>query len=71
MAKQSISVAIEAELLAEAQANRVDLSQALEDRLRELLTRERAWRLAHRGAIDSYNEYIARNGIFGEEFRRF
>jgi len=32
-------------------------------------TREHEWRRQNRKFIDSYNAYIHRNGVFGEEFQ--
>lgn len=47
----------------------MDRSQFLEQELRDALKDERGrrWAAQNKQFIDSYNAYIERNGVFGEE----
>jgi antitoxin CcdA len=67
--KVSIPLEIDEGLLAEAKAMDMDLSQLFEEELRERVKdqRGRRWAEENREFIDSYNAYIERNGVFGEE----
>jgi antitoxin CcdA len=71
--KRATNVSIDEELLNLARELGINLSQTLEQRLREITKaeRERRWREENRAAIEAYNQYIERNGIFGEEFREW
>lgn len=70
-AKRSVNVSIDSEVLAAAKAQRINLSQALEDELRKRTeeARARAWRDENRAALESHNRYIAENGIWSEKYR--
>jgi antitoxin CcdA len=69
--KRSVNLSINAEILEAAKAQGINLSQTLEDALAKLTqeAREAKWREENREFIDSYNAYIERNGVFGEEFQ--
>ena len=71
--KQSVELSIDAELLAEAQALKLDLSILLEKRLDELVqaSKETAWLEENREAIEEYNERVRLRGVFGARLRRF
>ncbi|HUJ03223.1 MAG TPA: type II toxin-antitoxin system CcdA family antitoxin [Rhizomicrobium sp.] len=64
-----MNVSVDAEILKVAKEMRLNLSQALEDALRRLTEEERARRFyeENKEHFDSYNAYIERNGVFGEE----
>ncbi len=68
--KRAVNVSIDAEILKVAKEMKINLSQAFEETLRERTKDERIrrWREENKDAIDSYNAYIERNGVFGEEF---
>ncbi|HUH83556.1 MAG TPA: type II toxin-antitoxin system CcdA family antitoxin [Stellaceae bacterium] len=70
-AKRSANLSIDAALLREARALDINLSQALEQRLVELVRDEkrRRWRAENEAAIADYNERVGRDGIFS--WRRF
>jgi antitoxin CcdA len=72
-AKTPVNLSIDGQLLTAAREARINLSAALEGRLRELLREDarNRWVAENRAAIDAYNERIERDGIFGEEYRRF
>src|ERR1700689_1864383 len=67
--KRATNVSIDAEILAEAKAMKINLSQTLEDELRKQVksAREAKWREENREAIESQNPLIERAGVFGEE----
>lgn len=69
--KRAVNVSVDAEILAAAKAQGINLSQALEEELRKRTqeARETKWREQNRKFIESYNAYIDRNGVFGEEFQ--
>jgi antitoxin CcdA len=69
--KRAANVSIDAELLAEAKAMGIVLSQTLEDALRTKVREEKVRRFGeeHREAIESYNKFIEENGIWSETFR--
>ncbi len=69
--KKSVNVSVDAEILAAAKEAGINLSKTLEKRLRALTqeAREEKFRQEIRPNIESYNAYIERNGIFGEEFQ--
>jgi antitoxin CcdA len=71
--KRAVNVTIDAEILAAAKAQGINLSQTLEDELRKRTqqARDAKFREENREAIDSFNRFIEKNGIFGEEFRNW
>jgi antitoxin CcdA len=72
-AKKPTNVSIDRDLLLDARALNINLSQALEDRLIELIraARENRWLAENEGAIADYNDRIERAGVFGDTVRRF
>ena len=71
--KKSVNLSIDGKLLAAAREARINLSETLEGRLIEVLRQDARsrWMAENRAAIDAYNERIEREGVFGEEYRRF
>jgi antitoxin CcdA len=69
--KRATNVSIDAEILAEAKAMKINLSQTLEDELRKQVktAREAKWREENKDVVESYNRLIERAGVFGEEFQ--
>lgn len=69
--KRAANVSIDADILAEAKALKINLSQTLEDELRRRVREEKAQRFheEHREAINSYNRFIEEHGIWSEKFR--
>jgi len=69
--KRSVNLSINEEILEAAKAQGINLSQTLEEVLAKLTqeAREAKWREENREFIESYNAYIERNGVFGEEFQ--
>ena len=71
--KKAVNLSINAELLAEAKAAGINLSETLESALSKDLneSRWRKWREENRAAIEAYNEFIAEHGLLSDEWRGF
>ena len=71
--KKSTNLSINSDLLRQAKESRINLSQALELRLAELLREEkcRSWQEENREAIEDYNRRIEARGTFSDGVRRF
>src|SRR6266566_1655289 len=71
--KRAVNLRIDAEILAAAKAQGINLSQALEEELRRLTkkARETKWQEENREAFESYNRFIAEHGIWSEKYRRW
>lgn len=69
--KKSVNLSVDAEVLSVAKELGINLSQVLESELRKLTEDARVakWSRENKAHIDSYNAYIERNGVFGEEFQ--
>lgn len=71
--KKSTNLSINSDLLRAAKESRINLSQALEKRLVEMLReeRERQWLEENQEAIRAYNNRIESSGAFSDGLRRF
>ncbi len=71
--KQSANLSVNSELLRQAKELNINLSQALEQRLAELVRQKRAqrWLQENRKALEDYNRLIDRRGVFSDGLRRF
>ena len=71
--KKSTNLSINSDLLRQAKERHINLSQALELRLAELLREEkrRSWQEENREAIEDYNRRIESRGTFSDGLRRF
>ncbi|MGF1611562.1 MAG: type II toxin-antitoxin system CcdA family antitoxin [Kiloniellales bacterium] len=71
--KKAVNLRISQDLAEEAKALGINLSQTFERHLAELVreARRRQWLEANRDALESYNEHIARRGVFSDGLRRF
>ena len=71
--KKSTNLSINSDLLRQAKERRINMSQALELRLAELLREEksRSWKEENREAIEDYNRRIEARGAFSDGLRRF
>ena len=69
--KRPVNVSIDGDILADAKALGINLSQVLEDELRKRAKEEKTkrWREENREAIESYNRFIAEHGIWGKKYR--
>ncbi len=71
--RRPTNVTLPVDLLTEARALGLNISQACEQGLRAEITRSRAaqWLDENREAIASSNEYVERHGLPLSEFRQF
>lgn len=67
------NVSLDADLVAEARALRVSISQASNRGLEEAVKKARAerWLEENREALDAYNDYIAEHGLPLAKYRLF
>ncbi|MFN4148726.1 MAG: type II toxin-antitoxin system CcdA family antitoxin [Rhodocyclaceae bacterium] len=72
-AKKAANLSIRADLLEEARAYKINLSQTLEAALLAELKKEkeRRWLEENRAAIDAYNRYVEKHGLFSDRYRSF
>ena len=72
-AKKAANLSIRADLLEEARAYKINLSQTLEAAVAAELKKEkeRRWREENRAAIDAYNRHIERDGLWSDGMRLF
>lgn len=71
--KKPTNVSISEDLLKHARVLHINLSQTLEERLAELISKAHAeqWLKENRSAIDEYNDRIEKEGIFSDGVRQF
>jgi len=69
--KKPTNVTIRSDLLEEARALNINLSQEFELHLAEVVRRRRAeqWLKDNREAIQAYNRYVEEHGIWSDEYR--
>ena len=72
-AKKSANLSINAALLDEAKALRINLSRAFELHLAELVRKKKedTWQTENRAGIDAYNRLVKKHGVFGDKWRKF
>ncbi len=70
---RAITVSTSPDLLAEAKRLDINLSHALEERLKELIAlhRRTAWRTENEAAIAASAQFVQRHGVFGEDDREW
>jgi antitoxin CcdA len=71
--KARTNVSVDAELLALARELRINVSAALEGRLKELVARKRCelWLEEHSGAVVDANEFLEQHGLWSDGKRQF
>ena len=69
--KRALNVAIDENVLADAKAQGINFSQALEETLRERVRAEkiRRWQEESREAIEAHNRFIEKYGIWSKKYR--
>lgn len=72
-AKKAANLSIRADLLDEARAYKINLSQTLETALTAEVKKEkeRRWLEENRPAIEAYNRLIEREGLLSDSYRTF
>ena len=71
--KKSANLSINADLLRQAKQLNINLSQALEQHLAEIVRQEkrRLWLEENQAAVEEYNRRIETSGAFSDGLRRF
>jgi len=71
--KKPTNLSINSDLLRQAKDYHINLSNALEQRLVEMLIEEkrREWKEENHDAIEAYNRRIEAGGVFSDGLRRF
>jgi antitoxin CcdA len=71
--KKATNVSIRSDLLEDARALKINLSQEFEKHLTEVVRKHRAeqWLRDNREAIEAYNRHIERDGLWNDEYRTF
>ena len=71
--KKAANLTVRADLLDEARAYKINLSQTLEAALAVELKkrREAAWLEENKDAIAAYNRHVEKHGLFSDRFRSF
>lgn len=71
--KKAANLSIRADLLEEARAYKINLSQTFETALTAELKkhREDEWREQNREAIAAYGRFVEKHGLFSDSFRSF
>jgi antitoxin CcdA len=72
-AKKAANLSVRADLLEEARARKINLSQTLEAALAVELKkrREAEWLEQNKAAIEAYNREIAEHGLWSDGLRQF
>ena len=72
-AKKVTNITLSADVLTEAKALGINISQACDQFLRELMRgeREQHWQMDHAEFIAAYNETVEKEGLPLEKWRRF
>lgn len=70
-ARKPLNLSIDAELIDRAKGLDINLSQALESKLRDIVRDEETarWQREHKGAIEAWNRWVEENGIPLDDLR--
>jgi len=71
--KKAVNLRISKDLIDQARDMQINLSQALEISLVEILRdkQKTVWLAENREAVEDYNERVGRQGVFSDGVRRF
>ncbi len=71
--KKAANLTVRADLLDEARARKINLSQTLETALAAEIKkrREAEWLEQNKAAIEAYGRHVERHGLFSDNFRSF
>jgi antitoxin CcdA len=70
--RKPVNLTINSDLLRQAKELKINLSKALEERLVEVVRKERArrWQEENREAIEAHNRFIEKYGLFNDVGKR-
>jgi antitoxin CcdA len=71
--KKAANVSINSDLLQQAKDLKINLSATLEEQLAHLIRRKRRaqWLDENRRAMDDYNAFVEKHGVFSDGLRQF
>jgi len=71
--KVPTNLSVREDLVRRAKELEINLSEVLDAALEDAIRREeqRAWLAANKDAIAQYNEFVEKNGVFSDDWRRF
>ena len=71
--KKAANLTVRADLLEEARARKINLSQTLETALAAELKKQREaeWLEQNKAAIEAYNRHVEKHGLFSDRYRTF
>ena len=71
--KKAVNVSINSDLLQQAKILKINLSATLEAELAHLIRQKRRaqWLDDNRPALDDYNAFVEKHGVFGDGQRQF
>jgi antitoxin CcdA len=71
--KKAANLSVDSELLDAARRMKLNLSQVFEAGLTEAIRRKEreAWLEKNRAALDAYNKYVEKHGLFSDGLRSF
>jgi antitoxin CcdA len=72
-AKKAANLTVRADLLEEARARKINLSQTLETALQSEIKkrREAEWLEQNKEGIAAYGRFVEKHGVFSDRFRNF
>jgi antitoxin CcdA len=67
--KRAVNLFVDTDLLDEARRLRINMSETLEHRLRNIVRaeQEKRWLQENRAAIEAYNQRVAQHGLLSDE----
>jgi len=71
--KKPTNVSVNTDLLRQAKSLKINLSQVLEQRLIEIVRAQQRelWLAENQQALEDYNAYVERNGVFSDGLKQF
>jgi antitoxin CcdA len=71
--KKAVNVSVNSDLLQQAKILKINLSATLEDELAHLIRKKRRaqWLDENRPALDDYNAFVEKLGVFSDGLRQF
>jgi antitoxin CcdA len=71
--KKAVNLSINSDLLRQAPELKINLSKLLEQQLEQIVREERGrrWKEENREAMEAFNRFIEKHGIFSERWRQF
>ena len=71
--KKPTNVSVNGDLLRQAKSLKINLSRVLEQRLIEIVREQQRelWLAENQQALEDYNAYVERNGVFSDGLKQF